>query len=152
MVAINLLHISPWAATLGLLSGAARLLAPDGRLFIYGPFSRGGAHISESNVQFDASLRYRDPAWGVRDIDDVAAAAQGEGLDLVEVIAMPANNLMLMLARARASYDQIEPLWPRHCERSEAIQTHAACCWIASAPRGLAMTRGDPAQTEKKPL
>jgi len=100
MVAINLLHISPWDATLCLMSGAGRLLAPDGRLFIYGPFSRGGAHISESNVQFDASLRYRDPSWGVRDVDDLAAAARAEGLDLSEVIAMPANNLLLMLTLA----------------------------------------------------
>ncbi len=100
MVAINLLHISPWEATLGLLAGAGRLLAPDGRLFIYGPFSRGGDYLSQSNVQFDASLRYRDPSWGLREADDVAAAASAEGLDLGEVIAMPANNLMLMVARA----------------------------------------------------
>ncbi len=101
MVAVNLLHISPWTATLGLLSGAGRLLAPDGRrLFIYGPFSRGGDYLSESNVRFDASLRYRDPAWGVRDVDDVAGAARGEGLDLAEVVEMPTNNLMLMLKRA----------------------------------------------------
>jgi SAM-dependent methyltransferase len=100
MVAINLLHISPWAATLGLLSGAGRLLAPEGRLVIYGPFSRGGDYLSQSNVQFDAALRHRDPSWGLRDVDDVATAARAEGLDLAEIIAMPANNLMLMLTRA----------------------------------------------------
>jgi len=100
MVAVNLLHISPWTATLGLLSGAGRLLAPEGRLVVYGPFSRGGDYLSQSNVQFDASLRYRDPSWGLRDVDDVAAAARAEGLALSEVIAMPANNLMLMLTRA----------------------------------------------------
>jgi len=99
MIAVNLLHISPWEATLGLLAGAGRLLAPDGCLFIYGPFSRSGDYLSQSNVQFDASLRARDPGWGLRDVDDVAAA-RAEGLDLVEVIAMPANNLMLMLTRA----------------------------------------------------
>jgi len=102
MIAVNLLHISPWQATLGLLAGAGRLLAPDGCLFIYGPFSRGGDYLSQSNVQFDASLRARDPGWGLRDVDDVAAAARGQGLDLAEVIAMPANNLMLMLARAQS--------------------------------------------------
>jgi len=100
MVAVNLLHISPWQATLGLLAGAGRLLAPDGRLFIYGPFSRGGDYLSQSNVRFDASLRYRDPSWGVRDVDDVTAAARAEGLDLSEVIAMPANNLMLVLSKS----------------------------------------------------
>lgn len=100
MVAINLLHISPWVATLGLLSGAGRLLAPEGRLFVYGPFSRGGNYFSQSNVRFDASLRDRDPSWGLRDVDDVAAAARAEGLDLAEVIEMPANNLMLVLAGA----------------------------------------------------
>ena len=100
MVAINLLHISPWAATLGLLSGAGQLLASDGRLFVYGPFARGGDYLSQSNVQFDAALRARDPGWGLRDVDDVTAAARAEGLDLNEVVAMPANNLMLVLARA----------------------------------------------------
>jgi len=99
IVAINLLHISPWAATLGLISGAGRRLTPEGRLCIYGPFARGGDYLSESNVRFDASLRYRDPSWGVRDVDNVAAAAQGQGLDLAEVVEMPANNLMLMLER-----------------------------------------------------
>jgi hypothetical protein len=99
MVAINLLHISPWQATLGLLSGAGRLLTQEGRLFIYGPFARGGDYLSQSNVQFDAALRRRDPTWGLRDVDDVAAAARAEGLALVDVIAMPANNLMLMLKR-----------------------------------------------------
>ncbi len=100
VVAINLLHISPWEATLGLLSGAGRLLAPQGQLFIYGPFSRGGDYLSQSNVQFDAALRQRDPGWGLRDVDDVAAAARAEGLALAEVIAMPANNLLLMFSKS----------------------------------------------------
>jgi SAM-dependent methyltransferase len=100
IVAVNLLHISPWEATLGLLSGAGRLLAPEGRLFIYGPFARGGDYLSQSNVHFDASLRHRDPSWGLRDVDDVAAPARAEGLALAEVIEMPANNLMLMLQRS----------------------------------------------------
>lgn len=99
MVAVNLLHISPWGATLGLLSGAGRLLAPDGRLFIYGPFSRSGDYLSQSNVQFDAALRHRDPSWGLRDVHDVAAAARAKGLGLAEVIAMPANNLLLMFSK-----------------------------------------------------
>lgn len=103
MVAINLLHISPWVATLGLLSGAGRLLAPDGRLFIYGPFSRGGDYLAQSNVQFDAALRQRDPSWGLRDTNDVAAAARAKGLALADVIAMPANNLMLVISKSEAA-------------------------------------------------
>ena len=67
---------------------------------IYGPFARGGDYLSQSNVQFDASLRHRDPGWGLRDVDDVAAPARAEGLALAEVIEMPANNLMLMLQRS----------------------------------------------------
>jgi len=103
MVAINLLHISPWAATLGLMAGAGRLLAPDGRLFIYGPFSRGGDYLAQSNVQFDAALRQRDPSWGLRDADDVAAAARAKGLALADVIAMPANNLMLVISKSEVA-------------------------------------------------
>lgn len=99
MIAVNLLHISPWDAALGLLSGAGRLLAPEGRLVIYGPFSRGGDYLAQSNVQFDSALRQRDPSWGLRDVDDVAAAALGQGLALAEAIVMPANNLMLTLLR-----------------------------------------------------
>jgi hypothetical protein len=102
MVAINLLHISPWEAALGLLAGAGagRLLTPEGQLFIYGPFARGGDYLSESNVRFDASLRYRDPSWGVRDVDDVATAARVEGLQMAEINEMPAHNLMLILKRS----------------------------------------------------
>jgi len=103
MVAINLLHISPWAATLGLMAGAGPLLAPDGRLFIYGPFSRGGDYLAQSNVQFDAALRQRDPSWGLRDADDVAAAARAKGLALADVIAMPANNLMLVISKSEVA-------------------------------------------------
>jgi len=100
MVAINLLHISPWNATLGLMAGAGRLLTPVGQLFIYGPFARGGDYLSESNVRFHASLRYRDPSWGVRDVDDVATAARAEGLQMAEISEMPAHNLMLILKRS----------------------------------------------------
>ena len=98
LIAINLLHISPWAASEGLLAGAARLLAPSGRLFVYGCFTRGGRHLSDRNVEFDRSLRARDPRWGVRDVDEVAAAAERHALGLEEALTMPANNLMLVLA------------------------------------------------------
>ena len=96
----NLIHIAPWETTLGLMAGAGALLRPDGLVAIYGCFKRDGAHISQSNIAFDASLRRRDPSWGVRDVGEVSGAAAAQGLALDEVIAMPANNLMLVLRPA----------------------------------------------------
>ena len=101
MLCVNMVHIAPWAATLGLLRGAARLLPPGAALVLYGPFRRGGIHTAPSNAAFDASLRARDPAWGVRDLDAVAAAA--EGFHRPEIIPMPANNLTVVFRRAAAS-------------------------------------------------
>ncbi|MGE0613800.1 MAG: DUF938 domain-containing protein [Hyphomicrobiales bacterium] len=97
--AINLIHISPWEAALGLMSGAGRLLREGGLVYLYGPYKQDGAHTAESNMRFDESLRERDPAWGVRDMGDVAAAAAAQGLTQQEVIAMPANNFSLLFAR-----------------------------------------------------
>ena len=94
---VNMIHIAPWAACLGLLAGASRVLAPGGPLVLYGPFRRGGRHVSERNEAFDASLRAQDPAWGVRDVDEVVAAADGLRLD--EVVEMPSNNLTVVLRR-----------------------------------------------------
>ena len=82
-----------------LLAGAPRLMRPDGRLFIYGSFKRGGEHTSPSNADFDASLRGGNPEWGVRDTDDLGALAERAGLRLTEAVAMPANNFMLVFAR-----------------------------------------------------
>lgn len=98
-VCINLLHISPWAATEGLFAGCAGLLPARAPLVIYGPFKRGGAHTAESNARFDESLRTRNPEWGVRDVDEVAASATGHGFALSEVVEMPANNLILVFRR-----------------------------------------------------
>lgn len=95
LIAINVIHISPWAATLGLMAGAGEALAPGGLLYTYGPYTRGGSHVSESNVAFDRSLRSRNPAWGIRDVDEVADAAEAKGLTLAENFEMPANNLSL---------------------------------------------------------
>jgi SAM-dependent methyltransferase len=95
----NVLHISPWTVSLGLFSGAARHLRPDGRLFVYGPFMRGGRHTAPSNAQFDASLRSSNPQWGVRDMDDLAGLAAQVNLKLIEVVPMPANNFTLVFAR-----------------------------------------------------
>jgi len=99
VVSINMIHIAPWDAGLGLLAGAGRLLKPGGVLFLYGPFMRGGAHTAPSNEAFDQSLKARDPRWGVRDLDDVARAGARHGLALEEVVDMPANNLSAVLRR-----------------------------------------------------
>lgn len=96
VVCINMIHIAPWAACLGLLRGAAQRLGRDGILFLYGPFKRGGAHTAPSNESFDRGLREQDPSWGVRDLDDVTAAAREAGLELAEVVLMPANNLSVI--------------------------------------------------------
>jgi cyclopropane fatty-acyl-phospholipid synthase-like methyltransferase len=99
LVAINMIHISPWEATLGLMAGAGRLLRPGGVLFTYGAYKRGGAHTALSNETFDQWLKERDPRFGVRDLEAVEAAAKAEGLALNEIIEMPANNLALVFAR-----------------------------------------------------
>lgn len=99
ILCINMIHISPWAATLGLLAGAARLLAPGAPLILYGPYIETDVPTTDSNLAFDASLRARDPAWGLRQLDDVKAAAAAAGLHFAERLAMPANNLMLLFRR-----------------------------------------------------
>jgi SAM-dependent methyltransferase len=96
----NMIHIAPAAATPALLRGAARVLGAGAPLALYGPYKRDGRHTSASNAAFDDSLRARDPDWGVRDLDEVAAAALGHGFELGEVVEMPANNLMVVLRRA----------------------------------------------------
>lgn len=94
---INMIHISPWEATLGLFAGAARVLDARGLLYLYGPFIIDG-ETAPSNRAFDASLRGRDARWGVRELRDVEAAATGFALR--EIIAMPANNHSLVFAKA----------------------------------------------------
>jgi Protein of unknown function (DUF938) len=96
----NLLHISPWASCAGLMRGAVQLLAADGRLIVYGPFLIDGVATAASNLAFDADLRARDPAWGLRRLADVAAEAGSAGLELRERVAMPAHNAMLLFCRA----------------------------------------------------
>lgn len=98
ILCINMVHISPWDATLGLFAGAARLLDPGAPLILYGPYIEPGVPTAESNLAFDANLRARDAAWGLRDTEAVKAAAAG--LALAERRAMPANNLMLLFRRA----------------------------------------------------
>src|SRR5688572_21787280 len=103
VVCINVIHISPWEATLALMKGAARILPADGVLVTYGPYMRGGAHTSQSNEAFDASLRARNPLWGVRDIDTVAEVAGHEGFALEEAVPMPANNFTLVWRKSNGS-------------------------------------------------
>jgi SAM-dependent methyltransferase len=100
IVCINMVHIAPWAATVGLVAGSARILPPGGVLYLYGPYKRGGAHTAPSNAAFDASLHRQNPAWGLRDVEAVAELAGGHGMILQEVVDMPANNLSLIFARA----------------------------------------------------
>jgi len=95
----NMLHISPWACCAALTQGAARHLAPQGRLLTYGPYRVPGVVTAPSNETFDADLRARNPAWGLRDLGDVTAEAQRAGLQLTEQISMPANNLLLVFSR-----------------------------------------------------
>jgi len=96
VLCINMIHISPWVATQGLLRGAARLLPERAPLYLYGPYVQAGVETAPSNLAFDQSLRSRDPAWGLRDVADVEAAAGKEGFSLERVVPMPANNLSLI--------------------------------------------------------
>ncbi|WP_176590219.1 DUF938 domain-containing protein [Sphingobium sp. EM0848] len=99
ILCINMVHISPWAATLGLLRGAGACLSPDGLLYLYGPYVREGVETAPSNLAFDASLKARDPRWGLRRVEDVIAAAYAEGLRFDRLVEMPANNLSLLFRR-----------------------------------------------------
>lgn len=102
VLCVNMLHISPWDATEGLMRGAARLLGEGAPLYIYGPFRRAGMPTAASNEAFDADLRQRDAHWGLRDLEAVAACAAREGLALEHVVDMPANNLSVVF-RKRSS-------------------------------------------------
>ena len=95
----NVIHISPWAVAEGLFAGAARHLTADGLLFLYGPFMRDGQHNAPSNAEFDASLRSRNPEWGVRDTTDLRALAAANGLRLARMSEMPSNNAILAFER-----------------------------------------------------
>ena len=99
VVAINMIHIAPWTATQGLIAGAARVLSAGGLLFLYGPFREGGMHTGVGNAAFDADLRTRNPSWGIRNLDDVAALANRHGFEAPEQFTMPANNLSVVFQR-----------------------------------------------------
>jgi hypothetical protein len=98
----NVIHIAPWRVAEGLFAGAGHYLRAGGRLFLYGPFKRGGKHTAISNAVFDSSLREGNPEWGVRDIEALEKLAAGVGLALIEIAEMPANNLILVFERRGA--------------------------------------------------
>ena len=100
IVCINMVHISPWPATVGLLRGAGRLLGPGAPLCLYGPYRRAGVATAPSNEAFDASLRATDPQWGLRELETVVAEAERRGLRLDRVVEMPANNLSAVFRKA----------------------------------------------------
>ena len=99
VLSINMIHIAPWACSKGLFAGAARLLGSGGALVTYGPYTVDGAFTSPSNAGFDASLRSRDPSWGIRDLADLLVLAAEAGFEREDVVAMPANNMTVIYRR-----------------------------------------------------
>lgn len=96
MVNINMIHISPWSACLGLMAAAGRILSPGGVIYLYGPYKQGGKHTALSNADFDQYLQEQNPEWGVRNLEDVVEAASNHHLTLQKTYQMPANNLSVV--------------------------------------------------------
>jgi hypothetical protein len=97
ILCVNMIHIAPWSAALGLLRGACALLPIGAPLILYGPFLRADVQTAQGNIDFDASLRARNPQWGIRSLEEVAKAAEGFSLD--RIVEMPANNLTVVFRR-----------------------------------------------------
>jgi hypothetical protein len=102
IVNINMIHIAPWSACLGLIERASESLAAGGFLLIYGPFFRADVETAPSNLSFDRSLRSRDPSWGIRELEVVTAEAGARGLEREGVVEMPANNLSVIFRRPKS--------------------------------------------------
>lgn len=96
---INMIHIAPWSACLGLMAGAGRILPTGGILYLYGPFQQGGQHTAPSNEAFDQSLQAQNSEWGVRHLEDVVAVAEAQQMSFVKTVAMPANNLSVVFQK-----------------------------------------------------
>ena len=96
LLCINMIHISPWAAAEGLFAGAAHILPHGAPLVLYGPYREADVATAPSNEAFDASLKARNPAWGLRDLAVIDRLAERNGLGRTRRVAMPANNLMLV--------------------------------------------------------
>ncbi len=124
VLCINMIHIAPWPAAIGLIRNAARALPTGGPLVLYGPFIRDGQHTAPSNADFDASLRARDPAWGVRALEDVAALAAEAGFAPPAIVPMPANNLMVVFRLRRLHWSEART--PRH---------PPAACRVGAGPK-----------------
>ncbi len=103
IVCINMIHISPWSATEGLMTGAGRILPQGGVLYLYGPYREAGRPTAPSNDAFDVSLKSRNPAWGLRLLEDVVVLAAQHGLRLIDRVEMPANNLSVVFERREAA-------------------------------------------------
>ncbi len=99
VVCINMIHISPWEATVGLMRGAGRTLPSGAPLFLYGPYKRAEVPLEPSNAIFDQGLKARDPRWALRELEEVSACAAEYGLERERVVEMPANNLSLVFRR-----------------------------------------------------
>jgi hypothetical protein len=99
VVNINMIHIAPWAACQSLMQQASHVLVPEGKLFLYGPFVIKGQETAPSNLDFDRSLKERNPAWGLRDLDDVIAEARSQGLMFQSRVDMPANNISVIFQK-----------------------------------------------------
>ncbi len=100
IICINMIHVSPWKAGQGLLAAAGRVLPKGGILYLYGAYMKGGKHTAPSNAEFDAMLKKTDPAWGLRNMEDVAAEAKKHGLEFVRDVAMPANNFSVIFRKS----------------------------------------------------
>lgn len=100
VICINVIHISPWDATEGLMRNAANILPPGGPLYLYGPYRINGSHTAESNATFDQSLRQQNCKWGVRDLEAVVSEAETNEMAFVERVVMPANNQSVIFKRS----------------------------------------------------
>src|ERR1019366_4698315 len=99
IICINMVHISPWEATVGMMRAAGRILASGSPLYVYGPYQRSDIPLEPGNKAFDRDLRARDARWGVRDLDAVASCAKENGLEFDKLVEMPANNLSLIFRK-----------------------------------------------------
>ncbi|HEX8640590.1 MAG TPA: DUF938 domain-containing protein [Allosphingosinicella sp.] len=99
ILCVNMVHISPWSATVGLMRGAGRILDPGAPLYLYGPYLQAGVETAPSNLAFDESLKARNAEWGLREVEAVAAEAEKNGHALERIVPMPANNLSLVFRK-----------------------------------------------------
>ncbi len=99
VLCINVLHVAPWSVAQGVLKGSAAHLGREGALFLYGPYSVDGQHISEGNASFDAAIRAENDAWGVRDVGEISTEAETHGLVIAERVEMPSNNFILVVKK-----------------------------------------------------